>query len=1010
MIPSDDGREIYRIDSAGRHLQTLHGSTGAVLLSVDYDQAGRVLSLTNAAGTQTTVERNANGSPVAIVGPYGHRTELELDTEGYLARVLEPSHAEIQFAYDTNGLLTHKESAKNQVHSYAYDELGHLTLDQGPAGTSTSLQRIVEPFASEVVATTALGREVRYRVAREVVAGVWSGTRRRTLTRDGDVQFVAKQLADGSDVVTFPDGSKIEVVIGPDGERPPRFGMMAPIVRTTQMTLPSGLERWVSTKQEFQLDDIFNPLSLTSRVVTTCINGSFEDDCAMGRQYVRMETVDDREMRVRSPLGRELLFRSDGVGRPEYYQLPGLSAVELGYDPQGRLSTRHTVDTGSTVTFHYGNDGALSAISYGGDEVASYQRDSNRRLTVVTRADGEQVLFSYDDHANLTSLTPPGQSAHMLDYSPLDSLASYQPPATADSGQIDLGYNADRRLISMTRADGGSIQLVYDPHGRLTDVVVDDTAHYSRQLQAGTGKLIGLGAPEVNIAYGYDGPLVTSTAYSGAVSGTIAWTYNSYFELSSEDAGGYLTNITYDDDGAVQSIGDLQIQRDQSSGLPTQETIGLLRCSTSRDNLGRLTAKRLWYENGAPQELFAVDVNSRNGLGRIVDRTERDHGVETSYTYGYDAISQLVEVHIASSPVFHYGYDPNGNRVAMEEVGLLSIQATFDAQDRIVTHGDTSYQHTAAGDLYSATRGGETTFFEYDAIGNLLSVGLADGRSVGYTVDGRGRRVVKQVDGVTTRGWLYRSRLQPVVEFDGSGAIASRFVYAQRSNVPSYMETPAGTYYLMLDQIGSVRLVVNVDTGEVAQRLEYSPFGRVLVDSNPGFQPFGFAGGLYDPDTGLVRFGHRDYCPEIGRWTTKDPLLFAGGQPNLYLYVGNDPVAKKDPTGLAEGLYGDGIGTEFLDYAANSDNMELKKSALEAHGHLSHLNNLLNDRGSSDEDNTHIRDILNDLHDNDPNDLDVMEEAQRYGADDIVEGRVNDLADMNRALLGLTDDDGVDCP
>ncbi len=45
-------------------------------------------------------------------------------------------------------------------------------------------------------------------------------------------------------------------------------------------------------------------------------------------------------------------------------------------------------------------------------------------------------------------------------------------------------------------------------------------------------------------------------------------------------------------------------------------------------------------------------------------------------------------------------------------------------------------------------------------------------------------------------------------------------------------------------------------------RLDYDEFGRVLLDTNPGFQPFGFAGGHYDPDTQLVRFGARDYDPE----------------------------------------------------------------------------------------------------------------------------------------------------
>ena len=69
------------------------------------------------------------------------------------------------------------------------------------------------------------------------------------------------------------------------------------------------------------------------------------------------------------------------------------------------------------------------------------------------------------------------------------------------------------------------------------------------------------------------------------------------------------------------------------------------------------------------------------------------------------------------------------------------------------------------------------------------------------------------------------------------------------------------------------------------QQLEYDEFGVVTLDTNPGFQPFGFAGGLYDADTGLVRFGARDYDAVTGRWTAKDPIGSAGGSANLHQYA-----------------------------------------------------------------------------------------------------------------------------
>ena len=115
----------------------------------------------------------------------------------------------------------------------------------------------------------------------------------------------------------------------------------------------------------------------------------------------------------------------------------------------------------------------------------------------------------------------------------------------------------------------------------------------------------------------------------------------------------------------------------------------------------------------------------------------------------------------------------------------------------------------------------------------------------------------------------------------GQGNVVATFVYGTRPNVPDLMLKGGVTYRIISDSLGSPVEVINTATGAVVEQISYDAWGSITSDTNPGFQPFGFAGGLYDADTGLVHFGARDYDPVIGRWATRDPLGFAGGDTNL---------------------------------------------------------------------------------------------------------------------------------
>jgi RHS repeat-associated protein len=283
----------------------------------------------------------------------------------------------------------------------------------------------------------------------------------------------------------------------------------------------------------------------------------------------------------------------------------------------------------------------------------------------------------------------------------------------------------------------------------------------------------------------------------------------------------------------------------------------------------------------------------RDALGRLTAQTEKLVTTNRDHQYRYNDAGRLVE-HTVSGASTTWTYDANGNRT--HENGQRI--AHYDSEDRLQSWKGNTYQYNAAGDLLQKGTAAGSTDYQYDALGNLRQVALPGGMQIEYLIDPLNRRIGKKKNGQLQNGLIYQDGLRPLAEIKPGGGIRSIFLFGEKPNVPSAMLREGKAYRIISDHLGSVRMVIDADTGEVVQWLEYDVWGKVVHDTHPGWQPFGFAGGLYDPDTELTRFGARDYDAETGRWTAKDPILFAGGDANLYGYVLQDPVNWIDPEGL----------------------------------------------------------------------------------------------------------------
>jgi RHS repeat-associated protein len=875
-IASEDGRQLYRFNSVGRHLSTVDTLTGATLYTFAYDNEGRLIRITDSDGNITTIERDGNGNPIAIVAPFGQRTTLTLDSNGYLASVTNPAGEAYQMQYTADGLLTRFTDPRNNASQFAYDGLGRLQNDANASGGSQNLVRTESDDGYTVTRSTALNRATAYSVE-----DLSTGDRQRKVRTPDGLETQTLLGTNSSAKVTAPDGTVTDALDGPD----PRFGMQAPITTSSTVTT-GGLTATASSTATVDPANPTDPLNFTTLTRTATING---------RPSRSVYDKATRKTTVTSAAGRESYSFLDAQGRLIEAGVTGLEPITMSYDGRGRLSSMNQGSGANarTTTFNYNAAGYLQSATDALGHSGGLDYDPAGRVIAQTLANGQQVGFAYDAKGNLTSLTPPGQPAHGFTYNAVDLATSYLPPTVAGGGDTDYQYNADKQLTRVTRPDGGVLSYAYDAAGRLSTLSIP-AGQYGYSYNA-AGKLSSVTAPGgIDLDYSYNGSLLAGVTWSGGISGNVDFGYDNDFRVNQISVNGANpVSYQYDADSLLTQAGDLAFTRNTDNGLLIGTTLGGVSDSYSYNGFGESTAYSASH-NGAAVLNIAY---TRDKLGRITQKVETVGGQTTTDDYGYDAIGQLIEVQQNGATTASYIYDANGNRLS-KTAGGVTLTGAYDAQDRMLSYGNATYTYTANGEMKTKTDGGQTTTYDYDALGNLRGVSLPDGRQIEYLIDGQNRRVGKKVNGALVQGFLYQGQLKPIAELDSSGNIVSRFVYGKGINVPDYLVKGGVTYRIVTDHLGSPRFVVNTGTGAIVQEMKFDEYGNVLTDTNRGFQPFGFAGGIYDRDTGLVRFGARDYEVESGRWTSKEPTLFSTGALNFYIYALNNPLGYTDKNGL----------------------------------------------------------------------------------------------------------------
>jgi len=869
-VLSGSGVEVYRFNNSHQLVQTVDALTVAPIYNFTYDENGYLTTISDAYNNQTQIEYNSDGNAIAITAPNLQRTVLAYDANGHLASITNPNAQKWQFSTTKSGLITAITKPNALTSMYEFDDNGALRKATNAEGGFKTFTQAQFMGNSDVNMSTKMGRLNQYKThyidstrAVQTYIDAAGYVTDFNVTKD-TLRSALLHKADGTTIRQISRANKLYTTSAHD------------TLRRLTITQPSGLSYEVDKYVDYAQTDSEDPLSMFEKNSTVSVNN---------QKYIQRYSKMTNTLTQSSPEGRTLIITLNDKGDIIKRVLGNIAAVDYSYNEKGKLSQISQGDR--TISLAYDSNGYVASVTNALNQTTSFTYDSAGRVIKQTFADSREIAFTYDANGNLLSLTPPQKPSHNFSYTLVEQLANYTPPAVAGTGATGFSYNADKQLTKITRPDGKSIDLSYDSAGRLSTV---EGINYAYNAMTGNIKTISNSDSET-LTFDFDGSLLTQTTLSGTVAGSMAQTYNNDFRVTQRIINNANSiKYTYDKDGLITQAGMMAITRDSANGYITQSVLNTV---TDARTLNSVAQMQRYLAENSTTTLFDVNY-TYDKLSRITELAERVDGIFHSYEYSYDTAGRLSSVTEDGVTIGTYTYDENGNRLSAN-----GVTATYDNQDRLQTFGSITYSYTANGELLTKVEGVNITSYTYDLLGNLKSVVLPNSTKIDYLVDGLNRRVGKKVNGTLVQGFLYKDALNPIAELDASNTVVSRFVYASKSHVPDYMMKGGTTYRIISDHLGSVRLVVNAADGTVVQRMDYDAWGNVTNDTNPGFQPFGFAGGLYDTDTKLTRFGARDYDAQSGRWTAKDPISFAGRDSNLYAYVANDPVNEMDSTGLS---------------------------------------------------------------------------------------------------------------
>jgi RHS repeat-associated protein len=805
-----------------------------------------------------------------------------------IARVLDDGTIqEYKYAYNAIGMTVKEVDPLGRETHYIYgtnnvpDSQPCLTSSTLCNGTGIDLLEVrqVNPEAPEgydVVEEYSYDEEHQVLTSTDA-SGV---TTTYTYTPDGQIESVSLPGPDGTGIATaysHDSGGRLQGLTTPVGTTHYAYDDYG---RVHTVTPPSG--------QTVTYD--YDALDRPTR--TTYAAGTHEDT-----EYEKLDAA-----RYRDRLGRW---------------------THMFYDPLRRLTTIRD-QSGRTMTLEWGG---RACGSCGGDRLTrfvdangratSWEHDDQGRTIKEVRTDGAFTEYTYETTTSRLWQTKNrrGMITSFIYY--LDDQLQ-QKSYSDETPEVTYTYDAVSGLLRAAANGAEALSWTYDGVGRvLSETSTKNASTVSYAYSHGFRASVSLdGSPF--LAYGYDD--IGRLASISRGGDTLTFTYDGMSRRQSlVYPTGIVSTYDYDEESQILSI----------TAMHGEDVVDLH--SYSYDDVGNRTEKATLdyvesYSYDAASQL--VSALRAGPSARRWHWTYDPAGNRTAEqiddsvtTAVHNDMNQLLSQDPGGPLLFKGTTDEastvtvGGQRAQSREgdrfAGQVSVpvgttEVTVSAEDssgnvrtnlyEVTTTGRTeSYEYDLDGNLAHRVEGGHVWDYEWNAENQVTRV-LKDSVEVAqFAYDPGGRRIERRADGVIS-SYAYDGE-DIIREIASSGSTTATHLYIHGPGIDEPLaredlEGGARVYY-HADALGSITKLTD-ETGSVVASYQYDVWGNPETGaSQDGYR---FTGREWDSKVGLYFYRARYYDPKAGRFVSEDPVGLGGG-PNLYAYVGSNPVGFSDPSG-----------------------------------------------------------------------------------------------------------------